>query len=62
MPPMRAIELYARELLYARTLDKQGTEWCEVFDRGRATSLLLFESVAKYARVPRSRRGDESIC
>ncbi len=25
-------------------LDKQA-EWCEVFDRGRATSLLLFEHV-----------------
>ena len=31
-------------LLSAPLLDKQA-EWCEVFDRGRATSLLLFEQV-----------------
>lgn len=35
---------FTRELLYAPLLDKQA-EWCEVFDRGRATSLLLFEHV-----------------
>ena len=35
---------FTRELLSAPLLDKQA-EWCEVFDRGRATSLLLFEHV-----------------
>ncbi len=38
-----------RELLYAPLLDKQA-EWCEVFDRGRATSLLLFEHVHAESR------------
>lgn len=40
---------FTRELLYAPLLDKQA-EWCEVFDRGRATSLLLFEHVHAESR------------
>jgi nitrate reductase delta subunit len=35
---------FSQELLNAPLLDKQA-EWCEIFDRGRATSLLLFEHV-----------------
>ena len=35
---------FAAAMLNAPLLDKQA-EWCEVFDRGRATSLLLFEHV-----------------
>ena len=35
---------FAAEMLNAPLLDKQA-EWCEVFDRGRAMSLLLFEHV-----------------
>lgn len=40
---------FTREQLYAPLLDKQA-EWCEVFDRGRATSLLLFEHVHAESR------------
>ena len=40
---------FTRELLDAPLLDKQA-EWCEVFDRGRATSLLLFEHVHAESR------------
>ncbi|EEJ0026482.1 nitrate reductase molybdenum cofactor assembly chaperone [Salmonella enterica subsp. enterica] len=40
---------FTRELLYAPLLDKQAG-WCEVFDRGRATSLLLFEHVHAESR------------
>lgn len=40
---------FTRELLYAPLLDKQA-EWCEVFDRGCATSLLLFEHVHAESR------------
>ncbi|MTH46018.1 nitrate reductase molybdenum cofactor assembly chaperone [Intestinirhabdus alba] len=36
-------------LLSARLIDRQA-EWCEVFDRGRATSLLLFEHVHAESR------------
>lgn len=36
-------------MLNAPLLDKQA-EWCEVFDRGRATSLLLFEHVHAESR------------
>lgn len=35
---------FVSELLTAPLLDRQA-EWCEVFERGRATSLLLFEHV-----------------
>lgn len=49
---------FTRELLYAPLLDKQA-EWCEVFDRGRATSLLLFEHVHAESR---DRGGRWSIC
>lgn len=35
---------FTHNLLNAPLLDKQA-EWCEVFDRGRTTSLLLFEHV-----------------
>ena len=35
---------FVESLLAAPLLDRQA-EWCEVFDRGRATSLLLFEHV-----------------
>ena len=35
---------FAQQHLSAPLLDKQA-EWCEVFERGRATSLLLFEHV-----------------
>ena len=37
------------DLLNAPLLDKQA-EWCEVFDRGRTTSLLLFEHVHAESR------------
>ena len=40
---------FAAALLNAPLLDKQA-EWCEVFDRGRATSLLLFEHVHAESR------------
>lgn len=40
---------FTRELLSAPLLDKQA-QWCEVFDRGRATSLLLFEHVHAESR------------
>jgi len=40
---------FASDLLNAPLLDKQA-EWCEVFDRGRATSLLLFEHVHAESR------------
>ncbi|MBA7933954.1 nitrate reductase molybdenum cofactor assembly chaperone [Klebsiella sp. RHBSTW-00215] len=36
-------------LLAAKLLDRQA-EWCEVFERGRATSLLLFEHVHAESR------------
>ncbi|HGW5506768.1 TPA: nitrate reductase molybdenum cofactor assembly chaperone [Citrobacter koseri] len=40
---------FTTELLNAPLLDKQA-QWCEVFDRGRATSLLLFEHVHAESR------------
>lgn len=40
---------FSQELLNAPLLDKQA-EWCEIFDRGRATSLLLFEHVHAESR------------
>lgn len=40
---------FARQHLSAPLLDKQA-EWCEVFERGRATSLLLFEHVHAESR------------
>ena len=40
---------FARQHLGAVLLDKQA-EWCEIFDRGRATSLLLFEHVHAESR------------
>ncbi|MBB2273341.1 nitrate reductase molybdenum cofactor assembly chaperone [Escherichia sp. 94.0001] len=40
---------FALDLLNAPLLDKQA-EWCEVFDRGRTTSLLLFEHVHAESR------------
>ena len=40
---------FARQHLSAPLLDKQA-EWCEVFERGRATSLLLFEHVHDESR------------
>lgn len=41
---------FAQQHLSAPLLDKQA-EWCEVFERGRATSLLLFEHVHAESRV-----------
>ncbi|QGN38007.1 nitrate reductase molybdenum cofactor assembly chaperone [Klebsiella oxytoca] len=40
---------FVRPLLAAKLLDRQA-EWCEVFERGRATSLLLFEHVHAESR------------
>lgn len=40
---------FVGELLTAPLLDRQA-EWCEVFERGRATSLLLFEHVHAESR------------
>lgn len=40
---------FTRNLLNAPLLDKQA-EWCEGFDRGRTTSLLLFEHVHAESR------------
>lgn len=40
---------FSMDLLNAPLLDKQA-QWCEVFDRGRATSLLLFEHVHAESR------------
>lgn len=40
---------FARQHLSAPLLEKQA-EWCEVFERGRATSLLLFEHVHAVSR------------
>lgn len=40
---------FARQHLCAPLLEKQA-EWCEVFERGRATSLLLFEHVHAESR------------
>ena len=40
---------FVAEMLNDPLLDKQA-EWCEVFDRGRATSLLLFEHVHAESR------------
>lgn len=40
---------FAAPLLAAPLLDRQA-EWCEVFERGRATSLLLFEHVHAESR------------
>mgnify|MGYP000281975009 CR=1 FL=1 len=51
-PPRRTDALrifFTRNLLNAPLLDKQA-EWCEVFDRGRTTSLLLFEHVHAESR------------
>ena len=43
------LDAFAAAMLNAPLLDKQA-EWCEVFDRGRATSLLLFEHVHAESR------------
>ncbi|MDU1062976.1 nitrate reductase molybdenum cofactor assembly chaperone [Leclercia sp. 29361] len=40
---------FAQQYLNAPLLDRQA-EWCEVFERGRATSLLLFEHVHAESR------------
>lgn len=40
---------FVEPLLAAKLLDRQA-EWCEVFERGRATSLLLFEHVHAESR------------
>ena len=40
---------FAQQHLGAALLDKQA-QWCEVFERGRATSLLLFEHVHAESR------------
>ncbi|NYU09188.1 nitrate reductase molybdenum cofactor assembly chaperone [Enterobacteriaceae bacterium CCUG 67584] len=40
---------FAEDYLDAPLLDRQA-EWCEVFERGRATSLLLFEHVHAESR------------
>ncbi|MDU1085984.1 MAG: nitrate reductase molybdenum cofactor assembly chaperone, partial [Leclercia adecarboxylata] len=40
---------FAQHYLSAPLLDRQA-EWCEVFERGRATSLLLFEHVHAESR------------
>lgn len=40
---------FVASLLAAPLLDRRA-EWCEVFDRGRATSLLLFEHVHAESR------------
>ena len=40
---------FVGELLTAPLLDRQA-DWCEVFERGRATSLLLFEHVHAESR------------
>ncbi len=40
---------FTRTYLSAPLLDRQA-EWCEVFERGRATSLLLFEHVHEESR------------
>ncbi|WP_285128739.1 nitrate reductase molybdenum cofactor assembly chaperone [Leclercia adecarboxylata] len=40
---------FAQQYLSAPLLDRQA-EWCEVFERGRATSLLLFEHVHAESR------------
>lgn len=40
---------FARQHLDAPLLDRQA-EWCEVFERGRSTSLLLFEHVHAESR------------
>lgn len=40
---------FTRQHLNDPLLDKQA-EWCEVFERGRATSLLLFEHVHAESR------------
>ncbi len=41
---------FPRNLLNAPLLDKQA-EWCAVLDRGRTTSLLLFEQVHAESRA-----------
>ncbi|BFO12157.1 hypothetical protein GGER_46670 [Serratia rubidaea] len=47
----RAPELlpFTRTLFSAPLLERQA-QWCEIFDRGRATSLLLFEHVHAESR------------
>ncbi|HBX06481.1 MAG TPA: nitrate reductase molybdenum cofactor assembly chaperone, partial [Leclercia adecarboxylata] len=40
---------FAQQYLSAPLLDQQAS-WCEVFERGRATSLLLFEHVHAESR------------
>ncbi len=40
---------FVGELLAAPLLDRRA-DWCEVFERGRATSLLLFEHVHAESR------------
>ena len=44
-----ALLSFAQHYLSAPLLDRQA-EWCEVFERGRATSLLLFEHVHAESR------------
>ena len=44
-----ALLAFVEPLLAAPLLDRQA-EWCEVFERGRATSLLLFEHVHAESR------------
>ena len=48
---------FVAEMLNDPLLDKQA-EWCEVFDRGRATSLLLFEHVHAESRDRGQAMGD----
>lgn len=43
------LQPFAQQHLDAPLLDKQA-QWCEVFERGRATSLLLFEHVHAESR------------
>lgn len=44
-----ALTSFVSEMLHAPLLDKQA-EWCEIFERGRATSLMLFEHVHAESR------------
>ena len=44
-----ALRPFLEQHLAASLLDKQA-EWCEIFERGRATSLMLFEHVHAESR------------
>lgn len=44
-----ALRPFLEQHLAVSLLDKQA-EWCEIFERGRATSLLLFEHVHAESR------------